>query len=81
MDWLFYCVSLLAIGIITFAAGYKLAMYTSKDEAIGTLKIDSSDPDDGPYLFLELKKNPNDVIGDKKYVTLEVDTTGYISQK
>lgn len=49
-------------------------------EPIGTLRIDTSDPDDGPYLFLELSKNPN-LIRSKKYVTLKVNSNDYISRK
>lgn len=45
----------------------------------GKLKIDSSDPD-GPYLFLELKEDVDD-IQQRKYAILEVDMSGYVSQK
>ena len=47
---------------------------------IGTLRIDSSDPYEGPYMFLELKKDVGN-IGRKKYVILKVNTKSYISQK
>lgn len=51
-------------------------------EPIGKLRIDSSDPYDGPYLFLELKQSVETVkLQDKKYVLLEVDATDFISQK
>ena len=65
-----YCLSLL-IG------GYILGIYHAKQNPIGTLRIDSSDPD-GPYLFLELETDPN-VLKKEKYVTLKVDTKSYIS--
>ena len=47
---------------------------------IGTLRIDSSDPYEGPYMFLELRKDVGN-IGRKKYVILKVNTKSYISQK
>ena len=47
---------------------------------VGALRIDKSDPDDGPYLFLELKTHPS-IIEQQKYITLEVNTESYISQK
>lgn len=51
-------------------------------EPIGKLRIDSSDPYDGPYLFLELKQSVETVrLQDKKYVLLEVDATDFLSQK
>ena len=53
-----------------------------KQKPIGTLRIDSSDPDDGPYLFLELNQSIADVkLQDKKFVVLAVDATNYLSQK
>lgn len=53
-----------------------------KKEPIGKLRIDSSDPYDGPYLFLELKQSVEAVkLQDKKYVLLEVDATDFLSQK
>ena len=47
---------------------------------IGTLRVDSSDPYDNPYLFLELSKSLNSLIS-KKYVILKVDFKNYISHK
>ena len=53
-----------------------------KQEPIGKLRIDSSDPYDGPYLFLELKQSVEAVkLQDKRYVLLEVDATDFLSQK
>lgn len=57
-------------------------MSSLKQEPIGKLRIDSSDPYDGPYLFLELKQSVEAVkLQDKKYVLLEVDATDFLSQK
>ena len=47
--------------------------------AVGTLRVDTSDPD-GPYLFLELSKDVGPISA-RKYVILEVNTKSYISQK
>lgn len=70
------------IAIIVFSiCGYVLG-YTfgrNKYKPIGTLRVDSSDPD-GPYLFLELETDLN-VIKKEKYVLMKVDTRSYISQK
>lgn len=46
---------------------------------IGTLRIDTSDPD-GPFMFLELSKDVN-AVASKKYVVLKVNLKNYISQK
>ena len=63
--------------ICGYALGYSLGK--NKRKPIGTLRVDSSDPD-GPYLFLELETDPG-VIKKEKYVLLKVDTKSYISQK
>lgn len=47
---------------------------------VGTLRVDTSDPDDRPYMFLELSKNVQAVMH-KKYVVLKVSTKNFISQK
>lgn len=68
--------------IIVFLAGvligtiiYAIAVKTA---SIGTLRIDQSDPDDSPYLFLELDKNVV-YISSKKYVIMKVNLKNYIS--
>lgn len=47
---------------------------------VGTLRVDTSDPDDGPYMFLELSKDVRTVMS-KKYIVLKVNTKNFISQK
>lgn len=51
----------------------------SKENSVGTLRIDTSDPD-GPYLFLELHTGVGEVMRHKQ-VTMDVSTENYISQK
>ena len=51
-----------------------------KQDAIGDLRIDESDPEDGPYLFLELNSGP-DSIKNRTRVTLNVKSENFISQK
>lgn len=69
---------------LVFIAGLILGaiftMILSRMRTIGALRVDRSDPEDGPYLFLELTSGP-EVIQHKKYITLKVDTRSYISQK
>ena len=68
--------------IIAFLAGvligtiiYAIAVKTA---SVGTLRIDQSDPEDSPYLFLELDKNLS-FIASKKYVIMKVKRENYIS--
>ena len=47
---------------------------------VGTLRVDQSDPDDNPYLFLELSGDPKKLTN-QKYITLKVNIENYISHK
>ena len=51
---------------------------TRPDKPVGTLRIDSSDPDE-EYMFLELYTHVNNV-KNKKQVVLDVSIENYISQ-
>ena len=68
--------------IIVFLAGvligtiiYAIAIKTA---SVGTLRIDHSDPEDSPYLFLELNKSIG-FIASKKYVITKVELKNFIS--
>lgn len=52
--------------------GFILGILASKPKTVGFLKVDYSDPDDGPYLFLELKENGLEYIESSDYITLKV---------
>lgn len=68
------CVALVAAG---FAFGY---FYPKKRQTVGTLRIDTSDLFDGPYMFLEVKTDIGDLMK-RKTVKLDVNTECYIPQK
>lgn len=69
-------VIIFAIGIVV---GSIITGIIIKPLNIGTLRIDTSDPD-GPFMFLELSKGV-DTIASKKHVILKVNLKSYISQK
>lgn len=48
---------------------------------IGDLRLDSSDPDSLPYLFLEIHRNKRHLIKSGKYVITRVKEEDYIPQK
>lgn len=68
--------------IIGIVAGFIIAAFKFQKWAdpVGTLRVDKSDPDDNPYLFLELTKDI-DFVYRNKYVTFEVNTQNYIPRK
>lgn len=68
--------------IIGIVVGFIIAAFKFQKWAdpVGTLRIDKSDPDDKPYLFLELTDNIDKVYRNK-YVTFKVNTQSYIPHK
>lgn len=60
--------------------GAILELTTSYSRSVGNLRIDLSDPEEPPYLFLELIKDVGD-ISRKKYVLLRVNVKDFISRK
>ena len=68
----------LLIGIV---AGVLLSRFIFREKPVGSLRVDESDPDSGPYLFLELDHFGADAIYKKRYVCLRVELKNYISHK
>lgn len=68
--------------IISSIISSLVTIWLRKDykKVVGTLRIDSSDPESEPYIFLELNKGTGDV-SRRKVVTLKVSTESYLSQK
>ena len=67
--------------LVGFSCGFAVScIKSSHKEPVGDLRIDTSDPDDNPYLFLELSKDLN-FVRRKKYITLKVNTISYIPHK
>ena len=73
---------LLAISFffIRVSIGILLAKIILRIKRSGALRIDHSDPQDGPYLFLELEKGIYD-ISKRHYILLEVKLKNYYSHK
>lgn len=60
--------------------GWRVSKKVTAEKPIGTLRIDNSDPEDGPYLFLELTPTADiNYIKTKKHVTMQVRVKNYIS--
>lgn len=66
--------------LIGFAVGIGVSAIVCHRAAIGIIRVDKSDPTDGPYLFLELDKPVRDLIC-KRYVILRVSVKNFISHK
>lgn len=61
-------VFLIILPILTFFGGYKLG--DKKDDPVGNL-LYAEDPEDGVYFFMELTKQPKDILK-KKEIILKV---------
>ena len=60
--------------------GFGISTILYRCHHVGNLRIDNSDPDYGPYMFLELEKGVGD-ISSKKHVILKVKKENYIPHK
>lgn len=60
--------------------GILIDRYDMRRGSVGVLNLDHSDPEDRPYIFLELDQSPNEVFT-KEYVVLRTSTKNYISHK
>lgn len=69
---------LLIVGILI---GLLISKIIFRDKPIGSLRVDNSDPDSEPYLFLELYNGGLQKIQKKQYVHLNVKIKKYVSQK
>lgn len=67
----------IGIGVIIDAV---VVMCYTRTRTSGILRLDTSDPNDGPYLFLELTTDLKS-ISKKKHITFEISTNNYISQE
>ena len=67
--------------IIGIIIGIIFGRQVLRKDVVGSLRVDQSDPDGEPYLFLELSHKGADTIYKKKYVVLKVNIKNYIPHK
>lgn len=65
-------------GVIGVLFGFIFAVLLQKRKKIGALRMDRSDPNEAPYLFLELDPNGMEKINRFKTVMLRVRLENYI---
>lgn len=64
----------LVVGIVAFAIGVTLLI-------VGDLRVDQSDKDDRPYMFLELSDGGYKKVMTKKFVLMRVVIRDYLPRK
>ena len=68
--------------LIGFGIGQLVRDKLTRSTKVGTLRIDHSDPYDGPHIFLELEPGCGpSFLSSQKFVTLEVNEENYISHE
>lgn len=73
-----WLVAALAVGFIFgLLAGKRLY----RENLAGTLREDHSDPDEAPYLFLELSRDGLEKIHSSPYVSFKVELKNYIDNE
>lgn len=66
--------------IVGSIIGCLVTLFCQRTKFVGTLRIDRSEPDEPPRIFLELNKGVGD-ISNLKRVSLDVSTKNYISHE
>lgn len=71
----------MAIVATAYIIGIIVGMRIKKQQSVGTIIIDhESIPEDEPYLFLQSRVNPRELMS-QKTVTFDVSVEKFISQK
>ena len=73
--------SLIIVLLIGVVIGMLVSRFIFREKPVGSLRVDESDPDSGPYLFLELDPGGANQIHKKQRVSLRVEIKNYISHK
>lgn len=70
----------IAMFITGILVGIGIALFSFGANAIGTLRVDRSDPNEPPYLFVELSEDVGSLMK-KKYVLFKINIKNYIPHK
>lgn len=77
MNYTWYLIVGIIMLIISQITGYLRGLKNGK-EIFGTLRMDHSDIEEPPYLFLELKGHTVDDISRQKFVTFAVEQKDFL---
>ncbi len=77
MEIWFWGIGGLVLGLLL---GFGLSAVIKREKPVGTLRVDRSDPEEAPYLFLELEQDGMDKIHKAKTVVFKVDLRSYLAR-
>lgn len=69
------------IFVLGFLVGCIVTTIFYRRKRVGTLWIDTSDPTDGAYFFLEVESGKAAILSNQKTILLTVDTQKYVSHE
>ena len=78
--WMWLVVGWLGGTVIGYALSWLIVRWHDKKLCVGTLRVDRSDPDEAPYLFLELEQDGMTKIHQNKTVLFKVDLNSYLTR-
>lgn len=81
MSFTWYVVGVAILVLVSLVIGYLLGLIDGGRAVCGTLRLDHSDPEEPPYLFLELKGHTIDDIIKQEYITLAVKREDFLPRK
>ena len=73
-------VALFALFLLGVTVGCMAVLILIRYRSVGFLRVDQSDQQDGPFLFLELDQDVQNLMS-KKYIILKIKVQNYHSQK
>lgn len=73
-------VALFTLFLLGVTVGCTAVFILTRYRSVGFLRVDQSDPQDGPFLFLELDQDVQNLMP-KKYIILKIKVQNYPSQK
>jgi len=68
------------VALISYIIGVAAGIFVHRDRPIGDLRVDHSDPCDGPHLFLELDTDVPSIMN-KSCVVLRVKVKDFLPHK
>lgn len=78
--WMWLVIGWLGGTVIGYVLSRIIVRQHDKKLYVGTLRVDRSDPDEAPYLFLELEQGGMMKIHQNKTVLFNVDLNGYLTR-
>lgn len=78
--WMWIVIGWIGGTVIGSILSWLIVRHHKKKLYVGTLRVDRSDPDEAPYLFLELEQDGMTKIHQNKTAFFKVDMNSYLTR-